>query len=248
MLNLATIEAFVKARKRWTKVITGDVPDSNVTEALLAVNLSATDILVNACGNQLPRVIDDVHICAVEGEIDGAGATLFGSFVHNIVAFVLPGIVQSDTEKDSYRTLVTGNIVFDSCDAARLIKMGIWEDFVLKAMGTVIGTSILGPANLANETTGEYIGKHGNEVWNDWGCSGKPPVKFSIFPAFENKTGPGFDYSRIKGVSVPSWDSSCLVNELMGSGTLESCERWTGFCSPTSGSKLSKLSVPHFRI
>jgi hypothetical protein len=140
VLNPATIEAFVKARKRWTKVITGDVPDSNVTEALLTVNLP--DIFVNACGNQLPRVIDDVHICAVEGKIDGAGMTRFGGFRFNIVAFVLPGIVQIDTEKDSYRTLVTGNIVFDSCDAARLIKMGIWVDFVLKVMGTVIGTRL----------------------------------------------------------------------------------------------------------
>ncbi len=144
VLNPSTIEAFVKASKRWTKVITGDVPDSNVTEALLTVNLP--DIFVNVCGNQLPRVIDDVHICTVEGKIDGAGTTLFGGFRYNIVAFVLPGIVQIDTKKDSYQKLVTGNIVFDSCDAARLIKMGIWEDFVLKDMGIVIGTSLLGPA------------------------------------------------------------------------------------------------------
>ena len=87
-----------------------------------------------------------MHICTVEGKIDGARTTLFGGFRYNIVAFVLPGIVQIDTKKDSYQTLVTGNIVFDSCDAARLIKMGIWEDFVLKDMGIVIGTSLLGPA------------------------------------------------------------------------------------------------------
>ena len=125
--------------------------------------------VVNACGNHLPRVIDDVHICAMEGKIDGAGTIIpFVGPVYNIVAFVYPGIVRTDTEKDSIQFLVTGNIVFDSCDAARLIKMGIWEDFVLKAMGTVIGSSNLGPANLANETTGEYIGKHGNKVWNDW--------------------------------------------------------------------------------
>ena len=220
MLNPATIEASVKACKRWTEVITGDVPDSNVTEGLLTVNLP--DIFVNACGNQLPHVIDDVHICAVEGEIDGAGMILYGNFRYKIVAFALPGIAQSDTEKDSYQTLVTGNIVFDSCDAARLIKIGIWEDFVLKAMGTVIGTSLLGPANLANETTGEYIGKHGNKV-----C--KPPVKFSVFPGFYDKAPPGFGLDPSVGVPVPSWDSARLVNELMGSGTLKSCEDWDGF-------------------
>ena len=135
MLNLAIIEAFVKARKRWMKVITGDVPDSNVTEALLAVNLSATDILVNACGNHLPRVIDDVHICAVEGEIDGAGRTLFGSFVHNIVAFVFPGIVQSDTEKDSYRTLVTGNIAFRFMRCCQVDKDGHMGRLCLESDG-----------------------------------------------------------------------------------------------------------------
>jgi hypothetical protein len=46
--------------------------------------------------------------------------------------------------------------------------------------------------NLADKTIGEYIGKHGNEVWNDWGCSGKPPVKFPFFTGFENDTRPGF--------------------------------------------------------
>jgi hypothetical protein len=45
----------------------------------------------------------------MEGENDGAGSALDGN-------------TRIDTKKDSYRTLVNGNILFDSCDAARLIK------------------------------------------------------------------------------------------------------------------------------
>lgn len=247
--NPATIGAFVKARERWMKVITGDVPDSNVTEALLQVNETEGSLLIDACANLLPSVIDDVHICALEASIDEGGEDLCGNFRLNIIAFVYPGMFR----KDGHKTLVNGNIIFDTCDAPRLIKSGLWEDFVLKAMGTVIGGTEL-RYDLANLTSGvkgewDYIGKYGNQVWRDWGCSGKPPMK-DILYSLPEYDGDG-NFSRAKYFQSLSWDSTCLVNEVMGGVTLGDCgfpqDPLGGICAPTLGSKLSKLSVAALR-
>ena len=162
VLDTSTIDAFVKARERWMTVITGDIEDVNVTEALLNVTgmtgvVPETHVMIDACGNPLPELIDDVHFCALEATIDGAGWMDVqwpnAKYYYNIMAIVYPEWLRDDGK------VISGNIIFDTCDATNMMNLGLWDDFILKAMGTVLGTMPLAiNTNTALVNGTNYVG------------------------------------------------------------------------------------------
>ena len=92
VVNQATTDAFVRARNRWMKVITGDVLDINVGDILDSLPGEVVESDVDFCDNPLPEVIDDVHICGTEVEIDGKG--IFG----NIIGYFSPGLSRDPSD------------------------------------------------------------------------------------------------------------------------------------------------------
>lgn len=58
--------AFTEAADRWAEVITGDLPEVEVSEVIKG----------NSTCTRLPDVIDDLFICSRVGTIDGPGRVL----------------------------------------------------------------------------------------------------------------------------------------------------------------------------
>jgi hypothetical protein len=213
VLDTSTIDAFVKARERWMTVITGDIEDVNVTEALLNVTgmtgvVPETHVMIDACGNPLPELIDDVHFCALEATIDGAGWMDVqwpnAKYYYNIMAIVYPVLLRDDGK------VISGNIIFDTCDATNMMNLGLWDDFILKAMGTVLGTMPLAintKTALVNGTN--YVGGYGNDIWSSWGCSGNPPLAYDVYRVPANPT----ESPTESPSSSPSLSSSPSVSQ-----------------------------------
>jgi hypothetical protein len=241
VLDTSTIDAFVKARERWMTVITGDIEDVNVTEALLNVTgmtgvVPETHVMIDACGNPLPALIDDVHFCALETTIDGAGwvdaYNIIGNHYYNIMAIVYPEWLRDDGK------VISGSIIFDTCDATNMMNLGLWDDFILKAMGTVLGTMPLAiNTNKALVNGTNYVGGYGNDIWSSWGCSGNPPLAYDVYRVPANSTvnwtpevyygspevPPTKDWTAPIRTTVrsPVW-GDCLKNELLSRGKKDS--------------------------
>jgi hypothetical protein len=234
VVNPATTAAFVSARKRWMEIITGDVLDINVPSTLEDSGKVESD--VDACDNMLPEVIDDVHICGKEIEIDGEGGdsgNILGFFSINLAR--IPATYPDN--RFAYQT-IAGNIQFDTFDANKLIKKGLWDELLLRVMGFVIGYGLLVPSGVIKSvcyfgcTISPYNGTNGNEIWSeDWGCLTETPPLVSDF------TPTNFWFP------TAFWDASCLANELMA---VHSGPFFPDQDSPSPKAKISKLTIAAF--
>lgn len=231
--NLATVDAFVRARDRWMNVITGDVPN---------VDTSQVDTVTVLCNP--PDIVDDLHVCILEFDADGPGGGA------NFLAATYNTFVREGTSQT-----ILSVIEFDSYDASRLIKEGC-DQFALFLMGKSIGfdgllyldevtdydgdnvvsvtdddddfTDDFTNDDSTDDFTGvdvNYIGHSGNQIWQEWGCVGTPPL-FAV--------GGGIGYNK-----VAYWDATCLVDELMS-------HSMTYFPDQTPTAKLSKLTIAAF--
>ena len=101
-------DAYVKARQSWMKVIQGNL------EKVVTVGGGQ-----DSCSNNLPPVIDGLHICAKD-EYDEEGGVL---------GLGRPGLAREDG------TIYAGTMVFDSADIPMLIENGIYDSLVRHEMG-----------------------------------------------------------------------------------------------------------------
>lgn len=88
---------FRSATSRWTRIITGDLPpiDSSI---------------VNSRCKNLPRCIDDLHICTITRNIDGPGRILGSAgldFARNINGRVFPGVGFTFLDSSDIPTLIS---------------------------------------------------------------------------------------------------------------------------------------------
>ena len=105
--------AFIMAAARWDEVIVGDLEDIPVTQA---------DKDASTCDN-IPDVIDDVHICATIAPNDGVG---------NILGSAAPELVrQNDPAAPDFFLPTVGTMTFDSDDVAMLVADGTFEDVIV---------------------------------------------------------------------------------------------------------------------
>jgi len=192
LLDHSHSHAYATARTKWMNVITGDLPPSSSP----SVGVSSTDdVDIDRCINDLPEIIDDLHICGRDMEYDGRGG---------VVGAAGPLFLRRDPITSRWTTLV-GQMRFDVADVATLASYGIWEDVILHEMGHVIGIGTLWYLNgLVDRWNLEYRGPNAIRVWrNDWGCdaSDAPPV--------EKDGRPG------DGTYGGHWDERCLHDEFM---------------------------------
>ena len=80
----------------------------------------------NECVNVLPDVVDDLHICGRDVNIDGSG---------KILGSAGPSYVREEAGKE---TTVTGIMEFDVADVADLVSAGTWEAVILHEIGKLI--------------------------------------------------------------------------------------------------------------
>lgn len=104
-------QAYNAAREKWMSLITGDLP------AVSGSGITNQD----DCAMPYPATIDDLHICAVDKEIDG----LYGVL----------GSAGPTNKRVGAGTAVTGNMVFDIADIEWMVNDGIWEGVILHEMG-----------------------------------------------------------------------------------------------------------------
>ena len=84
--NLATVDAFGRARDRWMKVITGDLP--NVDTSLVGTST----VLCHP-----PDVVDDLHVCILELDINVHGgflAATYKTFVWEGTSQTILGVIE----------------------------------------------------------------------------------------------------------------------------------------------------------
>ena len=153
------------------ELITGDLSPLNNTICSICAHFRYD------CLNGPPDIVDDLHMCARDEFIDGAGGE-FGNIIGN--AGPIWGRTDSVTQK---LTALAGAIQFDITDIPYLIACGIWESTVLHKMGHIIGVDTLWKLNeLVNDDL-EYLGQRAIGIWaNDWGCDGTPPVEIDFGP------------------------------------------------------------------
>jgi hypothetical protein len=118
---------FKTAKARWESVIVGDKSDFD-TEGITLKSLES--------GCVLPKIIDDLYICANYKAIDGND---------NIVGIAGPNMSRQDG------TSVIGSMTFDSADIALLKSSNSLGSTILHEMGHVLGTTASGIAVLSFE-------------------------------------------------------------------------------------------------
>ena len=119
----AQARAFVHAKERIEKIVSGDVPP--VTASVSAAQM------VNCGGVGIQETVDDVVIFAEVKAIDGPG---------NILGQAGPCFVRSGS-----RIPYLGNMEFDSADLAKLEANGTLEPVILHEMLHVIGFGTIWP-------------------------------------------------------------------------------------------------------
>jgi Leishmanolysin len=169
---------FTDATARWQSIVIGDLSDIYVGDGVKSPG-----------GCTFPSTIDDVHICALYGAIDGPG---------RVLGYASPSYTRGPTG-----LTVAGEMRFDSADVATL-KNGNMAAVILHEMGHVLGIgSLWGPHSLitSNSQSGTcpYRGPKANSEYQAIsGCPAVPP----------ETDGGG-------GTACGHWDEECLQNELM---------------------------------
>ena len=111
-----------------------------IVDDLEPVDSSGFDGIVQwFCMSPFPDVIDDMHICIIEGDLNNDQ----GSFKNGILGFVTPLISRleegPEDDKPKEGPTIAGEVVFDR-DGIRFLKYnGIFEDAVKHAMGIIMG-------------------------------------------------------------------------------------------------------------
>eukprot|EP00581_Thalassiosira_minuscula_P005901 CAMPEP_0183747878 /NCGR_PEP_ID=MMETSP0737-20130205/67487_1 /TAXON_ID=385413 /ORGANISM="Thalassiosira miniscula, Strain CCMP1093" /LENGTH=461 /DNA_ID=CAMNT_0025983595 /DNA_START=574 /DNA_END=1959 /DNA_ORIENTATION=+ len=186
MLNPDNADAYVKARAKWSQIITGDVSDFKRRNIP-----SNSDPEVHPCLNRLPPIVDDVHICGLEAAIDGEG---------KVLGIAGPMTARADPATGLYTT-ITGLMRFDIADIERLVAQGRYESVILHEMGHVLGVGTLWRLNKIVNAQLVYRGPNAKRVWKeDWGCA-------SDAPPLETDGG--------AGTAGGHWDEDCLQDEFM---------------------------------
>ena len=181
VMNPSVSKGIAQGRDRWMSIIVGDLPDVPNPDWFFDDGGYCTGI-------PYPSVIDDTYLCVLEAEIDNAGNGEFNIY----------GYYKTGSFRETGGLAYEGYIEFDTYDAAQLLrKPGQWETLFLRMMGFAIGFDQLLYFDLTHfdDVTTYYTGANGLKVWQEWGCSGNPPM-FAV-------DSQGY-----------YWDSKCLVNEL----------------------------------
>jgi hypothetical protein len=126
-ISAADQVVFRTAKARWESVIVGDKSDFDTS----GITLKS---LESAC--VLPKIIDDLYICAQYKAIDGN---------ENIVGMAGPNMSRQDG------TAVIGSMTFDTADIALLKSSNSLGSTILHEMGHVLGTTTTGIAVLSSE-------------------------------------------------------------------------------------------------
>jgi Leishmanolysin len=169
---------FTNAAARWQSIVIGDLPDVAIGSGVLSPG-----------GCLFPDTIDDLHICATYGTIDGPG---------RILGYSSPSYTRGPTG-----LTVAGEMRFDSDDIATL-KTGNLAAVVLHEMGHVLGIGSLWGLHGLTTSNGQpgncpYRGPKANAEYKAIsGCPAVPP----------ETDGAG-------GTACGHWDEECLQNELM---------------------------------
>lgn len=182
-LDEASAAAAYKAALRiWMDVVRGDMPSTSGSQLPNA----------NECLNDLPELVDDLHICGIDEPIDGVGEVLGSAGPSYIRQNVATGLWTS----------ITGEMTFDAADVANLISQGRYETVIMHEMGHVLGIGTLWSINGLTNTNLDYLGVNAKRVWTeDWGCT------LSDSPPIEKDFG--------EGTAGGHWDEDCFQNEFM---------------------------------
>lgn len=183
--------ALEKAAKRWSKIITGDLPDKSLSKAF------------NICGIQDPEfsgLIDDVMIAVTVGPIDGQG---------NVFADAGPCALRDTLPLYS-------TIKLDAADITSFESSGNLEELMLRSIGRALGFGTLwarldklsyNPSASACHTLTSFStrptfnGATAKTQYNALGASGNPPIEDGLNAE----------------VRCSSWDEQVFGNELMTS-------------------------------
>jgi hypothetical protein len=167
----------------WQQIIVGELP---------SVDTGGRLRMPSGCP-RYPRIVDELHVCALEIVYDGPGGILGSAGPHYV-------------RKDSGLP-IGGHMLFDREDAARMISSSTdgqrWRNVVLHELAHVLGLGTLwhdGKTDNVNNSL-VYQGENARRVWTeDWNCVG---------------TGPPIELDGGSGTRGGHWDEKCFKNELM---------------------------------
>lgn len=104
---------FSGAAAKWESVITGDLPDVPTS----SVSVSPPD----GCSYPSDGIIDDMYLCGILSEIDGAG---------NLVGFAMPTFSRSGGGLPA-----AGEMQFDTADLDAVKAADLFETLITHEMG-----------------------------------------------------------------------------------------------------------------
>ena len=171
-------DLYLESAKIWESIIVGGLP---------SVNTGGKMRMPSGCP-KYPKIVDEIHVCAMEIDNDGVGGVLGSAGPHYV-------------RRDSGLP-IGGHMRFDRADAARLIQSQRWQNVIIHELGHVLGLGTLwhdGKTDNVNDSL-VYQGKEAQRVWSeDWKCVGTPPIELD----------------GGSGTRGGHWDERCFRNELL---------------------------------
>ena len=166
---------FTNATDRWQSIVIGDLED-----VVFGGGRSSL-------GCTYPQSVDDLHICASFGTIDGAGRIL--------------GYASPSYTRGTQGLTVAGEMKFDSADIPTL-RTGNLAAVILHEMGHVLGI-------------GSLWGGHGLQGSSASGCPYRGPAANAEYRAVSGCAAVPPETDGGDGTACGHWDERCLRNELM---------------------------------
>ena len=114
-MNSDSADAYKTAMNHWQEIIVGDLE-----------SVSTLGMANDGCSHPFPEVIDDMHICGKDTELDGEVGGILGS-------------ASAMYERVTDGTVIAGNMEFDTADVQNMIDTGTWESVIIHEMGHIIG-------------------------------------------------------------------------------------------------------------
>lgn len=114
-MNSDSVDAYKTAMNHWQEIIVGDLE-----------SVSTLGMENDGCSHPFPEVIDDMHICGKDTEMDGKVGGILGS-------------ASAMYERVTDGTVIAGNMEFDTLDVQNMIDTGTWESVIIHEMGHIIG-------------------------------------------------------------------------------------------------------------